>query len=233
MRRQVVRIIGLIVLLAHLGLPSARAAVGYVNASLPPGYTLLTNPLLNNDNSITAVFKGFQGDIPDGLTVYLLEDEGYRSTTYDSVTGLFQPSDVAAELLLPGRGFFVLNPTAENQVLTFVGTILEGELINPLRAGYSLVGSMVPREATPEDLSFPGEPGDVIYFFNPATQSYDRFSVFDDLDHRWSPALRPIKAGEAFLVRKQRPADWIQEFSLIDRTSPVLELAFLREQNQR
>ena len=202
---------------------SARAAnaVGYVNKELRPGFTLLTNPLLANDNSIGAIMRNVQGGVPEGLTVYVLENGNFKIAMYDSSTDSFSPPEVAAELISPGRGFFVFNPTSTTVVVTFVGEVLQGTLVNPVEKGFSIVGSMVPRSATPEELNFPGEAGDVIYFFDSVTKNF-QVSVFDDLDNQWSPALRALAPGEAFVVFKTQAADWVQEFSINPSTARTL-----------
>jgi len=187
-------------------------AVGYINKDLPPGFSLLTNPLRNIDNSVSNLLNpGIQNGVPDGLTVYLLQNGSFITATYDSSTGSFYPPEVAAEQIPPGRGFFVFNPTAQNLNLTFVGEVPQGTLINPLPGGFSLVGSMVPRTATPEQLKFPGEPGDKIYFFDAVTQNF-QISILDELDHQWYPPLRAVAPAEGFVVLKASPAEWVQEF---------------------
>ena len=187
-------------------------AVGYLNVSVLPGFNLVSNQLRYSPAYTVADLAGsLQGNVPDGLSVYLLFPEGYRSATYDTSSRTFEPADIAAEELSPGRGFFLFNPATNALTLTFVGEFMQGTLTNNVPAGFSLVASMVPQEATLALLGFPTEPGDVVYRFNPLTQTFVA-AVFDDIDGAWMPGIPQVYAGEAFVVFKNRPATWTRTF---------------------
>lgn len=189
-------------------------AVGYVNTTLVPGFNLVSNPLNNTlGNNIQNLFgTGIQGTIPNGLTVYILETNGYRLTTFNAELQRFEPESVAAEQMPPGRGFFVYNP-GPTLTITFVGEILQGVLSLPLPEGFSIVGSMVPWTKSLDQMGFPGGFGDYVYYFNPVTQQFE-VGIFDDLDGSWLPRLRPVQTGEAFIVFKRKPAVWTLTFSI-------------------
>jgi hypothetical protein len=189
----------------------ATNAVAYINAPLVPGFSLMSNPLFTEDYSIADLTQAVQPEIPDGLTVYVLENGNFKVATYDLESGAFQPPEIAAEPLPPGRGFFVYNPSTNHLLAVLTGAILQGSLTNPLPQGFSLTASMIPQEGTLELLRFPSEPGDYLYLFDERRQSYE-VSYFDELDGRWLPTPRPIHVAEAFVVFKRRPALWIREF---------------------
>lgn len=190
-------------------------AVGYVNTTLVPGFNLLANPLNNTiGNTIQNLFgSGIQGTIPNGLTVYILETNGYRLTTFNAELQRFEPESVAAEQMPPGHGFFVYNP-GPTLTITFVGEVLQGTLSLPLREGFSIVGSMVPWTKSLDQMAFPGEPGDYVYYFNSLTQQFEA-GMFDELDGGWIPRLRLVQTAEGFIVFKRKPAVWTHTFSLI------------------
>jgi hypothetical protein len=188
--------------------------VGYVNTTLAPGFNLISAPLYDPSQTVGTLTAWVQGVIPDGLTVYLLYPEGYRTAQYNAASGTFEPADVAAEPLTPGRGFFVFNPATNNVTVTFVGGVMQGNLTNALPAGFSLIASMVPQQASLDILGFPGKPGDVVYLFNASTQSFE-VAIFDELDGTWVPNLRPIRTGEAFVVLKRKPALWTRRFFVV------------------
>jgi len=148
-------------LLGALGSVSVHAqnvyslnAVGYINVTLEPGWTILTCPLIASpDNTIATLLNNTAG--------------AYQSATgkalvYAFSGGVYSGSDTAGKLsggaagwqnngtitLNPGEAVFFFNPnpigTGANMTATFVGTVPTGTLTTPLIPGYNLVGSQVP-----------------------------------------------------------------------------------------
>jgi hypothetical protein len=187
-------------------------AVSYVNTTLVPGFSLISNPLVAQDNRVASLFGSIQ-QLPDRFSVFFLVDGEFQKTSFNAATRQFEPQELGNRELLPGEGVFVYNPGATGLLVTFAGTIPQGVLTNRIAAGVSMVSSVVPREAAPEEMSFPGEPGDVIYFFDEATQRFD-VSIFDDIENAWLPRLKKLAVGKGFVVRKARAADWVQRFTV-------------------
>jgi hypothetical protein len=187
-------------------------AVSYVNTSLVPGFSLVSNPLVGQDNRISALFGNIQ-QLPDRFSVFLMVNGAYQQATFNTAGRQFEPEELANRELLPGEGVFIYNPARSDLLITFAGTIPQGVFTNRLPAGLSILSSTVPREGTPDEMSFPREPGDVIYFFDEAAQRFQA-SVFDDLDNAWLPPLKKLSVGEAFVLRKNAAADWVQRLSL-------------------
>jgi hypothetical protein len=188
-------------------------AVGYVVKTIPAkGLALISNPLKAQNNSIAELFKG----APAGTTVYKFDPAKgkFDITSMDDIDNAFLPADVAAKTVVPGEGVFVLNTTASPLSFTFVGEVEQGTLVNPLPAGLSIKSSMVPQKGTPKDLGLVGEPGDIVYQFNPATQAYSTPSVFDDIDNAWLPALKDLEVGDAFFLRKAKAGTWTRTFNV-------------------
>merc|ERR1712072_1338549 len=106
-----------------LGFTAAQAqvysvnAVGYVNKSIPAGFSIVANPLNNGENKVADVF----GANPGSLTVYRFGDAGFSINSY------------GADTISPGEGFFVLNSGDASNV-TFVGEVPQGDLSNAQRA---------------------------------------------------------------------------------------------------
>ena len=69
-----------------LGFTAAQAqvysvnAVGYVNKSIPAGFSIVANPLNNGENMVADVF----GANPGALTVYRFGDAGFAINSYDA-----------------------------------------------------------------------------------------------------------------------------------------------------
>jgi hypothetical protein len=182
--------------------------VGYVNTTLPPGLSLITNPLRNTTNTLGHLFPA----PPDGTQVYRLDGTNYAVSTFDAMAGAW--SNPALELL-PGDGFFVRNPSGAAFINTFVGEVLIGTLVNPLPAGNSLQADMVPQGGSINSIHrVPGQSGDRAYKFAPAPDGTEGWieSAFDTDLNQWVPDLF-IQVGEGFMVYKQAPQDWVRIFS--------------------
>jgi hypothetical protein len=195
-------------------------AVGYVNTPLVPGFNLVSNPLNNtapNGNTIANLFgAGIQGTIPNGTTIYwFIPGTGFDLVSYDDLDAAFTPVAKATEVISPGEGVFVRNPSNAALTVTFVGEVPQGTLSHAVPAGFSIQASEVPQEGNAATLAIPGQANDVIYLFDEAVQNYETPRIFDDLDNNWSPPLRNIQVGEAFFYLNRGAADtWTRTFSV-------------------
>lgn len=180
-------------------------AVGYVNLTIPAGFSIIQNPLKAADNSVAAVIAA----PPDNTVLYIFSGGKYK---VDSFSG--GSWDDGTEAILPGQGFFIKNQSGAAFTLTFVGEVMQGNLSTPLAAGFNLVGSQVPQAGIVDtDLGLtPGE-NDVVYQFLPATQKYavDSFS-----GGSWDTATGPsVGVGEAFFYKNSNAAtSWNRTFSV-------------------
>jgi hypothetical protein len=113
------------------------------------------------------------------------------------------------DTLAPGEAAFVFVPSAAK--VTFVGEVPQGTLTVPLVAGFQLVSSKVPQSgALDATLGYPAAEGDVVYFFDCATQGYKIHTyeggAFDSV---------PVPAvGQGFFALKAAPATWTRTFSV-------------------
>jgi hypothetical protein len=184
-------------------------AVGYVNTTVEPGYSIISNPLTAANNTIAELFKG----VPAGTQIYKYNGAaGFAIATYDVDEGGFTPADVAAQTVLPGEGVFIRNPGPGNLTITFVGEVPQGDLKNPLPAGLSIKSSMVPQAGTAKELGLVGSAGDQVYQYDTQTGYY--ISTFDVDEGDWTPALKPLAVGEAFFLRKVAAGSWDRTFSV-------------------
>merc|ERR1711898_41638 len=84
-----------------LGFTAAQAqvysvnAVGYVNKSIPAGFSIVANPLNNGENKVADVF----GANPGSLTVYRFGDAGFSINSYDAD---FEEWDNGDDVIAPG-----------------------------------------------------------------------------------------------------------------------------------
>jgi len=207
--------------LAVAGIASSKAqvysvnAVGYVNTTLVPKFSLVSNPLDNKaGNKIGDLFKNVTPTIPNGLKVFKYAGTSFITAAYDDLEGAFLPATAAAEAVEPGNGVFVFNPGTANLTVTFVGEVPQGTLANSFPAGFSIKASQVPQAGTAKDLGFPnGSNGDKIFQWDKAAQSYAT-STFDDLENNWLPALKTLDVGDAFFLFSKNAGTWNRTFSV-------------------
>jgi len=170
-------------------------AVGYINVTMPPGYSIVTCPLIcSPDNTLNTLFPNGNGvntppsGIPyAGANVY--QFAGGKFTSFDSGNGTYSYGGWAnggADVTLnPGQAVFFQNPNSAggaNMTATFVGQVPTGSLTNVLTSGYNLVGSMVPVSGDISNTNLPvGQianlnvipgSGDYVLFFDSAAQKF-------------------------------------------------------------
>jgi hypothetical protein len=183
-------------------------AVGYINVSVPPGFSLIANQLNNGDNKVTTLIP----TAPEGTTVYKFTGAGYDIISFDSLENAWLPAATAANLTLsPGEGAFIRNVGQNPLPITFVGEVPTGSLSNPIPAGFSIRSSQVPQAGTLTELGFPAKPNDTVYQFDGTKYI---INTFDELDNAWLPAVPTVKVGESFFVRKQAADTWTRTFNV-------------------
>jgi hypothetical protein len=177
-------------------------AVGFVNVTVPTGFSLIANPLLNGDNTVATVLTG----APNGATIYKFNT---GTGSYVSSTKSFgtwnNPLTIA-----PGEGFFLRN-TGAPYTLTFTGEVAQGSLANPIVAGFQIVSSQVPVSgALVANLNFPSANGDVIYRFDSTSQTYTSHTYSFG---SWGGNPQ-INVAEAFFSKKNGATSWSRTFSV-------------------
>jgi hypothetical protein len=178
--------------------------VGYVNVTLPTGYSVVNNPLDASNAGGNTVSNLFRVLNPLGCFVFTWNGSGLAGNFLDDLDGTWTDANAP---LPPGKGFFFRNLTGGPLTNTFVGEVKQGAVSVPFVSGYNLVGSPVPQAAFAMDLGVNAVPGDFIYLWNGTGLSG---SFYDDLDATWGPipgvvvdpARGPtIKVGEGFFYR--------------------------------
>ena len=196
-----------------LGIAGASAqvysvnAVGYVNKSIPKGFSIVANPLNNGGNKISDVF----GANPGSLTVYTFGDAGFAINSYDAD---FEEWDDGDAVVAPGEGFFVLNSGDAASTVTFVGEVPQGDLSNALPQGFSIRSSQVPQEGKLDvDLGFPTDEAVTVYQFGAAgytISAYDADFEEWDTDDAQGPV---VGVAEGFWVLRESATNWTRSFS--------------------
>jgi hypothetical protein len=196
--------------LSAVGLTSSVAqqvfsvnAVGFVNVAVPPGFSMIANPLNAPTNTVPVLFAG----VPDGTTIYKFDGTSYSVNSLD-----LGEWGNPAQTLVPGEGAFIRNPGTTPFTVTFVGEVMQGSLSNPIPAGFSIKSSQVPQSAALDTvLGFPAADGDIVYQFSNAQNTY----VIHALDlGEWSGGVPLPAVGESFFVKKVAAGNWTRTFSV-------------------
>ncbi len=173
--------------------------LGYVSISLPPGFSMISNPLDSSTNAVARVFK----DWPDGTTFNKFDTGLFRLVENGIRLGRWINS---AEALKPGEGAIVFNPTVDHRTICFTGEVLQKEISVVVPAGYSIRSSLLPRAGhITEDLKFPVSDGDVIHVFDRQKQQY---VLYPYENGRWTSGAPVLAVGEAFWVAKAKEGVW-------------------------
>jgi hypothetical protein len=187
-------------------------AVGFVNVTLPPGFTMVSNPLNGTANTISGLIPA----PPVGSAVFKFDSTTQSFKRMDYV-GIWIVQGGGAELTLnPGEGVFFKNAATTNIVVTFVGTVPSGNLTNSIPSAFSMLSSQVPQAGLLQtDLGFPTVTGDSIFLWNTTTQSYDRFDYAGVWIKSGGGIQEPsVQVGQAFFARKNTPVNWTRNFSI-------------------
>jgi hypothetical protein len=175
--------------------------VGYVTVTLPPGFSLVANPLYSTDSRTSSLFKG----MPDGTTVNKFESLTHALTENVLTRGRWTSE---SQNFGPGEGAIVFNPTSDYKSLSFVGDVLQGGFSIPVPAGFSLRSSLLPLPGRLDtELGFPVDDGDVVHLFDRDRQAY---VLYPFNDGKWTPEAPVIGVGESFWIAKQAARNWVK-----------------------
>ena len=182
----------------------SRNVLGYTSITLPPGFSMIANPLDGPSNTVEDMFK----DWPDGTTLHKFD------------TGLFKLGENSikdgkwtnpAEKLMPGEGAIFFNPTLDYKSHSFVGEVIQWNLSIPIPSGFSLRSSILPQTGSLDDLEFPIGEGDVIHLFDRDRQQY---VLYPYESGKWKAGTPVVSVGEAFWVAKTEPVNWTRNSSI-------------------
>jgi hypothetical protein len=180
-------------------------SVGYVNLTIPPGFSMVANQLNSSDNTVGSLLPS----VPLGTTVYKWNT---ATGQYDINNFSFAGWGNPAMTLNPGEGAFVSNTSGSNINITLVGEVPQGAASNiNIPAGFSIVSSPVPQSAALDAIGFPAALGDAFYLFNNSSGQYEVYN-FSFAGFGGNPPVPAV--GQAFWVNKVNAAAWNRNFSV-------------------
>lgn len=172
------------------GRASGPAVLGYVKRAIPPGFSLVANPLEGSDNTLAALFP----EMPEGTELYKW-GEGLQRWTVNIFS--FGEWEDPAMTLHPGEGAFLRNPTPEPFELRFVGEV-NNALFNRVPTQLSIRSSSIPRSGLLSkvlDCVPFGDGGQVF------TMRDGKYTAYTRDGGTWTPSEPSIELGEAFWCR--------------------------------
>jgi hypothetical protein len=187
--------------------------VGYINQSIPSGFSMIANQLNNSpDNKVTTLFP----TPPNNTSVFKFNQASGGYVSIQFLGGAWEGDDVDMTLN-PGEGIWINPPTAFST--TFVGEVVLSSSIS-LTPGFQIVSSALPQSlpltgTPPAGLGFPVANGDETYQFDRASGGYKANSYLggawegDDNGNPPTPAI-----GESFWVRTAAAKSWNRTFTV-------------------
>jgi len=186
-------------------------AVGYVNKTLAPGFTLLANPLNATSNNLATLFPS----VPLGTRIFKYAGGTFAISTFaedDNGNSVWEPDRV----LNPGEGVFFQNNRSTNITVTFVGEVPQGTLANPIPAGFSLKSSIVPQAGQLDTtLGFTNVAlGDRVFKYRNGGYVIATYEEDDNGIPGWSnPANATVDVAEGFWFFSGAAKSWTRNFS--------------------
>jgi hypothetical protein len=179
----------------------SRNVTGYATVTLPPGFSMIANPLIGANNSVRELLKGF----PDGTTLAKFDSLAHRMTENTIKAGKWTNP---GEKLVLGEGAILFNPTLDYKVFSFTGDVRLQNPATPIPGGFSIRSSPVPQPGRLDtDLGFPIDEGDVVHMFDRDRQAYVLHSYSGKA---WATEPPVVGVGESFWVAKKLPRNWIR-----------------------
>ena len=177
--------------------------VGYINVSVPAGFSFIANQLSAQNEKISALISR----PPDGTVVYTW-DNGFAANSFN----LFgdETWDNPDTVLTPGSGALIYNATAAPFTVTFVGEVKQGTLTTTIPNGFSFISSQVPQEGTLSALGYTAKDGDVLYKWDGGF-SASTYNLFGD--NTWDPAEPTLAVGQSALLFSTGGA-WTRTFNV-------------------
>ncbi len=180
-------------------------ALGYATINAPPGYSMIANPLQATPNTLSAILP----NMPDGTALNKFDNSLFKLSENSASSGRWSNPN---ETLSPGEGAIFFNPTSDFRNINFAGEVLQGNLLMPIAAGFSIRSSQLPRPGRiHSELGFPIAPGDVVHLFDRDKQKY---VIYDYDPKKWDSNPPIVGVGESFWIGKTTPDNWVQNFSL-------------------
>jgi hypothetical protein len=175
--------------------------LGYASINVPPGYSLIANPLQAPSNAVSAILP----DMPDDTSLNKFDTHLFKLTDNTVKNDKWiNPG----ETLSPGEGAIFFNPTSDFKNISFVGEVLQGVLLLPIASGFSIHSSQIPKPGRLHaDLGFPVHENDVVHLFD---RDHQKYVIYEYDQKKWDSNPPILGVGESFWIGKTTPGNWVQ-----------------------
>jgi hypothetical protein len=194
-------------------------AVGYINVTVPPNFSIIANQLNTTNNNISPLLDSQLGTgAYNGMILFKYNSvNGYTILNVDSLNTPPWTGPATTTTMNPGEAVFIYNPYGTNITLTFVGTVLQGGLTNSLNQNFNLVSSIVPQSGTLDtQLGIVPNVGDIVFTYD----SVNGYSIFDQSStdpSGWASGVHPsVNVGQGFFYYTANASglSWIRNFNV-------------------
>jgi hypothetical protein len=186
--------------------------VGYVNKTIVGGnkYSAVANPLTTSSNTLGGLLTA---TLPAGSQVLKFNTTTADYDVYNRVAfgNGWSPATGAAATMNPGEGVLIFKASAGDVTNTFVGEVLQGNLVNSFVTGYQQKGNMVPDSGPVTALGFGPPSGSQFLKWNTTIQDFD---IFNKTSFGWSPSVPTLDVAESFLFLSSGPTNWVRNFTV-------------------
>ena len=184
---------------------SSVNVVGYINASVPPGFSFIANQLVGASSKLSDLIP-----TPPSGTVLYSWDGGFVANPFDQLgDSTWANGDLT---LTPGGGALIFNPDSKNFTVTFVGEVKQGTLTTAIPKGFSFVSSQVPQEGDIDALSYVAKNGDVVYLWDGGFVAYPYNQLGDDT---WGAGAPHLTVGSSALIFSTDGGSWTRSFTVL------------------
>lgn len=211
-------------------------AIGYLNVTNPPGYSLISWPFVMTPNNDPANVLDNTSGTFDNCQIEIWTNGQFVGYTGNhnapgAINGWLEPN--GSIMVNPGVGAVFYNGTGSNDPYVIIGTVEGGYFTNNLNLGLNLVGPIIPSSGGFNGfyLSFPSPSsgqmdGDQVYlmFSTPSGFGYTTYTA-DSLSYSASPtnfgwdgpygAAQPSLSyfAQAFWYRAgNQPVPWVETY---------------------
>ena len=175
--------------------------IGYASINVPPGYSMIANPLHAPSNAVSAILP----DMPDDTALNKFDTHLFKLTDN---TVKNEKWINPGETLSSGEGAIFFNPTSDFKIINFVGEVLQGNLLLPIASGFSIHSSQIPKPGRLHaDLDFPIQEGDVVHLFD---RDHQKYVIYEYDRKKWDSNPPILGVGESFWIGKTTPGNWVQ-----------------------
>jgi hypothetical protein len=209
----------------------SQNAVGYINVTCPPGFSIISCPLQTADpsNTIATLLPNGANQIKTAEAFqfnpstggYNIDEASTKLATENGYTNGWEFGGTFS--MEPGQALFFETPFSSNLVFTFVGTVPTGSLTNTINTGFNLISSILPASGdlvtNPLTAFSVPDAQDEIFVYNNAIANYNIYEYTKK--NGWTsnsipsdPIIPSVGEGFFYETASTSPILWIENYSV-------------------